>query len=94
MKAILVIDMPKSCRDCKLTYLDTGDDAYFGVNVQRCIFDDAEADTDERYYDCPLKPLPEAKEIKPIPKGQTHYQWLKNKHEIIGWNNCLKEIDE
>ena len=85
MKAILVIDMPKSCRDCKLTYLDTGDDAYFGVNVQRCIFDDAEADTDERYYDCPLKPLPEPKEIE--------LEWLEGEYEN-GWNDCLKEMEK
>lgn len=85
MKAILVLEMPKSCRDCKLTYLDTGDDAYFGVNVQRCIFDDAEADTDERYYDCPLRPLPQKKELFGKPT-------LDKMAEYIGWNDCLDEI--
>lgn len=81
MKAILLIDeMPRSCRDCKLTYLDKGDDAYFGVNVQRCIFDDADADTDERYYDCPLKPL--------------NHDVLKNLDVELYKEELLKEITE
>lgn len=83
MKAILVIDMPKSCRDCKLTYLDTGDDAYFGVNVQRCILDDAEADTDERYYDCPLRPLPH----------KLQADWYTDGYKE-GFNACLEEIEK
>ena len=88
MKAILVIEMPKSCRDCKLTYLDTGDDAYFGVNVQRCIFDDADADTDERYYDCPLKSLPQMKWHEEGKENECE-EWFKN-----GWNACLEEIEK
>ena len=51
------IDMPKSCMDCPLTYLDCGDDAYFGRNEHRCVFDGSciEGDRSERQYDCPLK---------------------------------------
>ena len=36
-KAVLVIDMPNNCEECKLKYLDTGDDAYWGINAERCI---------------------------------------------------------
>lgn len=48
--------MPKSCKECPLTYLDTGDDAYFGVSERRCIIDDSCIDgmVSERAYDCPL----------------------------------------
>lgn len=48
--------MPKSCKECPLTYLDTGDDAYFGVNEKRCIIDDSCVDgmVSERPCDCPL----------------------------------------
>ena len=92
MKAVLVLEMPKSCKDCKLTYLDTGDDAYFGVNVQRCIFDDADADTDERYYDCPLKPMPKEEDIYEVGMDEedtnAKRQWNK------GWNACLEEIEK
>lgn len=48
--------MPKSCKECPLTYLDCGDDAYFGRNERRCVVDDSCIDgTNERAYDCPLK---------------------------------------
>ena len=51
------IDMPKSCKECPLAYLDTGDDAYWGENVLRCVFDDSCVGglVDERAYECPLK---------------------------------------
>lgn len=86
MKAILVIDMPKSCKDCKLTYLDTGDDAYYGSPIQRCIFDGAEVDADERYYDCPLKPMPEKKQHG----EEIDYEYIC----IDGWNACLEELEK
>lgn len=48
--------MPNSCKECPLTYLDTGDDAYFGANERRCVIDDSCVDgmVSERSYDCPL----------------------------------------
>lgn len=51
------MDMPGKCADCKLTYLDTGDDAYFGANEYRCVIDDSVIDCNvsEKAYDCPLK---------------------------------------
>ena len=55
--------MPKSCKECPLTYLDTGDDAYFGACERRCVIDDSCVDGmgSERAYDCPL--------IEAIPKS-------------------------
>lgn len=55
--------MPNSCKECPLTYRDTGDDAYFGANERRCVIDDSCIDgmTSERAYDCPL--------IEAIPKA-------------------------
>ena len=48
--------MPKSCKECNLTYLDSGDDAYFGSAERRCVIDGSCIDgTSERAYDCPLK---------------------------------------
>lgn len=56
--------MPKSCKECPLTYRDTGDDAYFGANERRCVIDDSCIDgmVSERAYDCPL--------IEAIPKAE------------------------
>ena len=56
--------MPNSCKECPLTYLDTGDDAYFGANERRCIIDDSCVNgiVSERAYDCPL--------VEAIPKDQ------------------------
>ena len=56
--------MPNSCKECPLTYLDTGDDAYFGANERRCIINDSCVDgiVSERAYDCPL--------VEAIPKDQ------------------------
>ena len=55
--------MPKSCKECPLTYLDSGDDAYFGATERRCVIDDSCTDgmVSERAYDCPL--------VEAIPKA-------------------------
>ena len=83
MKAVLVIDMPGSCEECRLKYLDTGDDAYFGMNVYRCVLDEAEINWNERWDDCPLRPLP--------PKKQIEHRWFSEDYSI-GWNDCLSQI--
>lgn len=70
MGMIIAIDklyinkMPKSCKECPLTYLDTGDDAFFGANERRCIIDDSCVDgmVSERPCDCPL--------VEAIPKAE------------------------
>ena len=58
--------MPKSCKECPLTYLDSGDDAYsyFGAYERRCVIDDSCVDgmVSERAYDCPL--------VEAIPKSE------------------------
>lgn len=56
--------IPNSCKECPLTYLDTGDDAYFGANERRCVIDDSCIDgmVSERAYDCPL--------VEAIPKDE------------------------
>lgn len=80
MKAMLVIDLPVA-----LEHL-LGEELLLHISHMDCRYIMTESAV--------LRPLPESKEIKPIPKGQTHYQWIKNKHEIIGWNACLKEIEK
>ena len=50
------IEMPKSCTVCPLTYLDTGDDPYFGGCERRCVIDNSSVEgmTKKRWDDCPL----------------------------------------
>lgn len=48
MKAILVIDMPKSCAECKLIHLQ-------GIGESIC----NAVDWEERPSWCPLRPLPD-----------------------------------
>jgi len=92
-KAILIIDdMPKSCRECELKYLDTGDDAYFGANVYRCVIDDSEILEEGRHYDCPLKPMPKSineEKALDITKVKDH-TYLNG--VVDGFSICLDEI--
>lgn len=106
MKAILVIDMPQTCKECKLKYLDTGDDAYWGVNVERCICDNCEIEHNERAYDCQLKPMPQKKvvTVKRIEDIQSYSitevadkisaKIILKTNEVfaLGWNACIDAI--
>ena len=82
--------MPNSCKECPLTYRDTGDDAYFGANERRCVIDDSCVDgmTSERAYDCPL--------IEVIPKDNVYKAILEMmKYEHDGFINIsLARLDE
>ena len=84
MKAILVIDMPESCKDCRLKYFDYGDDAYYGGVTERCVIDGSEISISGRYDDCPLRPLPQKKNTDFHP----------NVVYANGWNACLEEIEK
>ena len=56
------IPMPKSCTECPFTYLDTGDDAYFGSTETRCVLDNScvvDCLSTERMDDCPLREVEE-----------------------------------
>ena len=78
-KSILVVDTPKNCGECQIWLKGF----YCGCKKFR---------RTKRPKDCPLKPLPQKKDIK-------HAIYLtkdKNKPTAIGyeagWNDCLKEI--
>ena len=76
MKAILVIDVPKSCEDCPCT------------DYQKCYATDTELDIQwsfKRPAWCPLKPMPEKKE-----EGYPNDDYTIGKAD--GWNACLYEI--
>ena len=76
MKAILVIDMPKSCDECMFS-------DYFW-NCKFCGNVDHTAFTGERYVKCPLKPMPEKKKtLDDIYAGSGFDR---------GYNACINEI--
>ena len=94
MKAILIVDMPNSCEECKLKYLDTGDDVYWGCNVERCIWDNCEIEHNERAYDCPLKPMPEKKELANYLPFEDYPQQIRFMDFVNGWNTCIEEMEK
>lgn len=76
MKAILVIDLPKNCSECKLMYLQ-------GIGEGIC----NAVDWEERPSWCPLKPMPN----KRVPDGSETDQiygcyvgWNACIEEIVG----------
>lgn len=88
MKAILVIDMPESCIDCK--FMKHG--ICLAYKSERRM-------NDEEYYSCdeakpswcPLKPMPERVKEN-VMKGMPNEEWQQLYDE--GWNDCIKEIEK
>ena len=82
-KAILVIDKPKSCADCELADFGRcwGTSSYVHMR-----FDDIPVT-------CPLKPLPEKKEIiTDLPQLTDSVSGKIAIAFIKGYNACIKEI--
>ena len=81
MKAILVIDMPKTCGGCPcMRVSNTG---------FVCQMEWRDIDPDHIPSWCPLKPMPEPKPIKQEIMGEDYYIGFYGQ----GWNDCIKEIE-
>lgn len=80
MKAILIVDMPKSCADCKLSDFGRCWGTYSYVHMR----------SDDIPVNCPLKPMP-SKRKNPITKT---FGTPFNKGQVKGWNECLEEIEK
>lgn len=91
-KAVLVIDIPESCSKCKFMYEFQG--------IKKCqlmnVLNNGDSKlsqstfTQKRHDRCPLRELPEKKEIN---YNKNHYMsnfWTGAKR--VGWNACLNEI--
>lgn len=91
MKAILVIDMPKSCVKCEFhecSYYESfnGDfDFHHYCNRTRTVIENVDT---ERANDCPLKPMPNEREVNMM--KQNEYEVALNE----GWNACLEELEK
>ena len=87
-KAILVIDMPKNCNECKIRF----DDEYSNW----CPYDNPEPNGVWKYVEkgtkpdwCPLKPLPE----KEVNFGSPYFLYDEYGDGYTdGWNGCLNVI--
>lgn len=79
MKAILVIDMPKSCEDCRLADFGKcwGSNSYLHLS------------TKDRPKECPLRPMPKKK----MPKhGEMFPQDMRLVDRWKGYDMCIDEI--
>jgi hypothetical protein len=93
MKAILIVDKPECCLDCPCSYTygyHEGDptDDICEVTEYRL----TKENMNERIPTwCPLKPMPEKKEL-----NEFKYRMLVNGEQFfykdIGWNKCIDEI--
>ena len=79
MKAILVIDMPKDCRECPCFYDWICCQAKSGLNVEG----------DEIPRGCPLKPMPEKMKVNYDFIASCE---VTEKVVAMGWNACIDEI--
>ena len=95
MKAVLVINMPTDCPECPMAHwnkLDefTGCDAVSGKKY--AINDKEYAESSCRPSWCPLRPLPQKKEVD---EQSLDLMWWSGGHDMAydaGYNACLKEI--
>ena len=82
-KAVLVIDMPESCRDCSCFSNHYSDMCCKGAGNRTINYP---FPVDFRQDWCPLKPLPEKD------NGDYVLQYSQGYQE--GWNDCIRAIDK
>lgn len=78
-KAVLILDMPSSCKECPCWYIC--------CYTPKCIILNKSLETNEIYEKkpdwCPLKPMPEKK---------PHTQSFLEDFIITGYNACIEEL--
>lgn len=85
MKAILVIDMPMMCCECKFFRFANNDD--WGSSETICTINGKHCENGYDYKPrvCPLRPLPRK-------LTEADISWGEQRGYRGGWNNCLAEI--
>lgn len=77
MKAVLVIDMPKSCEECPIRF--SGEPNEWCWYLKHGLDD--------------IKSKPEWCPLKPLPQKMKHEDEIDYEYGYIdGWNDCLEEI--
>ena len=86
MKAILVIDMPKSCAECTLRTSLEANYLYCVATLPRLKIDPMTAHIIKEHK-CPLIPMPN----KRVPDGSETDQIYGC---YVGWNACLEVLED
>ena len=84
-KAVLLMDIPETCLDCNLCVLDTDGSISCYYNKREICSNVGENNSRPNW--CPLRPLPDRKEITETYKWEDRLPSFK-----CGWNWCLDEI--
>ena len=84
-KAVLLMDVPETCLDCNLCVLDTDGSISCSYNKREICSNVGENNSRPEW--CPLRPLPDRKEITETYKWEDRLPSFK-----CGWNWCLDEI--
>lgn len=96
-KAILVIDMPKSCYKCPMMF-DDGNGIWCGVERDK----DGDMHMRVHYYCdengraswCPLKPMPKKLQFQEPFNDDYTVSWASRLGFVDGWNACIEEIEK
>lgn len=84
-KAVLLMDVPETCLDCNLCVLDMDGSISCYYNKREICSNVGENNSRPEW--CPLRPLPDRKEITETYKWEDRLPSFK-----CGWNWCLDEI--
>lgn len=84
-KAVLLMDVPEKCLDCNLCFLDMDGSISCYYNKREICSNVGENNSRPNW--CPLRPLPDRKEITETYKWEDRLPSFK-----CGWNWCLDEI--
>lgn len=82
-KAVLVMDMPETCKDCSCKYPSYKDDALYDCAITGKTIPIDGGRYGEKPDWCPLRELPEK---------ANHPAYCDNGRFDKGWNACLDEI--
>lgn len=83
-KAVLVMDMPETCRDCSCKYSSYKDDALYDCAITGKTIPINGGRYGEKPNWCPLRELPEKKKLT--------YNNLCADNKANGWNACIDKI--
>lgn len=86
-KAVLVMDMPETCKDCSCKYPSYKDDALYDCAITGKTIPINGGHYEDRPDWCPLRELPEK-----IPELKSGYEDISTSIRRVGWNACLDEI--
>ena len=84
-KAVLLMNVPEKCLDCNLCVLDMDGSISCYYNKREICSNVGENNSRPNW--CPLRPLPDRKEITETYKWEDRLPSFK-----CGWNWCLDEI--